>query len=179
MKRWIIIPLKKTDDGCGWRLLYINTMGTGVDWHRTRSSAAREVRRIERVDKRFNCLRRYFIIQLPEGASPRIHAREWFNKFEEKKCQQFYGEDSAPIQSAVKQQETHMSISVTTPTFVNGVSADSLSIESLIDLIGASQKRVAELNDLGFESKTVSALIAKEEKGIKAAIAVLDARKVD
>ena len=127
-----------------------------------------------------NCLRttwrRYFIIQLPEGVSPRIHAREWFNKFEEKECQQFYGEDSAPIQPAVKQQETNMSISVTTPTFVNGVSADSLSIESLI---GASQKRVAELNDLGFESKTVGALIAKEEKGIKAAIAVLDARKVD
>lgn len=72
-----------------------------------------------------------------------------------------------------------MSIQVTTPTFINGLVADSFGIDTLIELIGKSQSKCKELNELGFESKTVKALIAREEAGIKAAIAILDARKVD
>jgi len=129
--------------------------------------------------------REFYSIMVGRSESIQQVVNDWFARVfskNEKRARDYMnyrGEDSAPIQSTVKQQETNMSISVTKPTFVNGVAADSFGIDQLIDLIGASQKRVTELQGLGFESKTVAALIAKEEKGIASAIAVLDARKVD
>ena len=72
-----------------------------------------------------------------------------------------------------------MAIIVSSPTMINGRSADSFTNDELINLIADSQKEVNRLKGLNFESKTLSAMIKKEEKGIKDAIVVLDARDTE
>ena len=83
-----------------------------------------------------------------------------------------------PKMSATCKEEVTMSITVTNPTFINGAFSDSISTDELLNLIAKSKRRAAELTGMGIESKTVAALIAKEEKGIAAAIVVLDSREV-
>lgn len=72
-----------------------------------------------------------------------------------------------------------MAIKVTTPTLINNRSTDSYSTSALIELISNSVSEVERLKNLGFKSKTVSAMIASEEKGQAAAIEILDSRNTD
>ena len=79
-----------------------------------------------------------------------------------------------------KKEESTMSITITKPTFINGNEAGTVSTDALLSLICAAKKRATELEEMGIESKTVTAMIAKENAGIASAIAELDspARKV-
>lgn len=72
-----------------------------------------------------------------------------------------------------------MSIKVTTPTMINGRGESSYTTGDLIELISSSVAEVKRLNDLGFESKTVAAMIERETKGQQAALKILDARKLE
>lgn len=89
----------------------------------------------------------------------------------------------APVTDVIQSSPTltekrHMSIKVTNPTFINGVNADGVSNDVLLDTIATAQKQVTRLKGMGVKSKTVDAMIAKEEDGIKAAIDVLDSREI-
>jgi hypothetical protein len=91
----------------------------------------------------------------------------------------FNGGRHTPIQSVTNKKEGKvMSIRVTKPVFINGVPADSVSIDELLSLISKSQARVTELKAMELKSKTVDAIVASEEKGVAAALVELDTRKV-
>ena len=71
-----------------------------------------------------------------------------------------------------------MSIKVTKPTMINGRSEDSYTVDDLIGLVVESEAAIAGFNKVNSESKTVKALIAKEQAGIADLIKILDARQV-
>ena len=81
--------------------------------------------------------------------------------------------------SAKVKEEKQMSIRVTNPVFVNGSPESSLSTDQLISFIRAAKDSVKSLSEIDVESKTIKALIAKEEKGIADILVVLDGRAKD
>lgn len=77
-----------------------------------------------------------------------------------------------------KQQETIMSIQVSNPTLINGRGEDSFSVEDLIGLIRKSEEQIKSLEGVNTESKTVKALIKREQDGIAAIVKILDSREI-
>lgn len=75
-----------------------------------------------------------------------------------------------------KQETKDMSIRITNPVFVDGCNADDLSNDQLIAKIEASANETARLKNMPFKSKTLDAMVKKNEEGIKAAVELLDSR---
>ena len=90
--------------------------------------------------------------------------------------QEFNVEGSSTISAPKK--ETIMSIKVTNPTLINGRGASDFSTDELLGLIRSAEANVKSLEEISTESKTVKALIAREHAGVKAIVAILDAREV-
>lgn len=83
------------------------------------------------------------------------------------------------LYGANNDRKKDMSIKVTSPTLINGRGADSYSVQDLINVVTSAEATQASLKAMKTKSKTVSALIAKEQAGIDAVVAILDAREVD